>query len=418
MTNTKSSQKRRGASRELKVVFDTNILHNESPNQLLRLEVKELLKKPAIPDLPIKWLLPDIVRQEREFQMRKSAVKLIPSASNLVALMGLDIRFNLETVQARIGELVSSQMKEIGLIPLPLDSSKVHWDTVVNDAASRKPPFIDEKGNEKGFRDAVLAETFLQLVAASPTTPATTILTLISNDDLLCEAVGLRTAGTRNVRILRNIGELQGLINTLASQVDEDTIKKYRAVAEKLFFTQGENTGLYFKLSVREKIHSEFASILESFPADAPFADGGPAYSIYPPIFIRKESQRISWSSRIEVKQNATSIRPGIFESFEYDTLLGGSMTDFGALTGGLTLPVKSVLTPYSLGEFQNKLTALPIKLSSTNLGTSLQSPKKFTGTMQFNVLWSVTLNMKSQFIKPTLDGLESLTSTWASVSQ
>ena len=110
-----------------------------------------------------------------------------------------------------------------GLKVLSIDETKVSVQALMLDAAYRRPPF-SEGEKEKGFRDSLAAEAFIQLIEQSPSDPNACLSVLLTNDKLLSEAVMKRTANVRNVKVLASLEELKSLINTIASQVDEQFV--------------------------------------------------------------------------------------------------------------------------------------------------------------------------------------------------
>ncbi len=105
---------------------------------------------------------------------------------------------------------MSKRQAALGLVELALDYGKVDWDRVLLDAAYRRPPF-DSGDKEKGFRDALLVETFLQLVEDSPKSLQTCRVVLVSKDIMVKRAVELRSSGLANVSILEDIEGLRAL---------------------------------------------------------------------------------------------------------------------------------------------------------------------------------------------------------------
>ena len=61
-------------------MLDTNVIYNVSGGELLRDEVAELIKASSSHlDLAVTWYLPEVVRNEREFQLRELARKSLPA---------------------------------------------------------------------------------------------------------------------------------------------------------------------------------------------------------------------------------------------------------------------------------------------------------------------------------------------------
>src|SRR2546426_3264300 len=132
-----------------------------------------------------------------------------------------------------VEKVVSLRLEELGLLSLALNDSKVDWRCVALDAAYRRPPFKDGE-TEKGFRDRIIVESFLQLVDDSPKTPNICRIVLVSGDGLVAQTVKARIAGLTNSGVLATLEELKGLINTLVSQVDEAFLAFLKPKAEKL----------------------------------------------------------------------------------------------------------------------------------------------------------------------------------------
>ena len=206
---------------ELKVVFDTSILFTGSASDLVREEVREIVSSNSQHgDLAITWCLPEVVVLERTFQMRQQAMKLLPSIRKLERLLGHNLNITEEIVEQRIEKTIQEQLDQMDMEVLPLEASKVDLRQLMKNSASRTAPFSDGE-HEKGFRDALIVEIFLQLVEKSPVTPAICRVALVAGDTEMTEAVEARTRQARNVRLLSS-ESLKGLINTLVAKISEE----------------------------------------------------------------------------------------------------------------------------------------------------------------------------------------------------
>jgi len=209
----------------------------------------------------------------------------------------------LDRVRAKIDE----KEGELGLQEIKLDHTKVDWPRVVQASVYRRPPF-DPGEKEKGFRDALIAESFLQLLEVSPKTPSVCRLVFVTNDQLLSEAVRERIAGLANASVLSGIEELKGLINSVVSNVAEDFIALLKPKAAKMFFVSSDDKdALYYKGEVGEQIRNRFKVQLEAKPEGATFRKNGTWY-ISAPNFSRKEGRRVFWASRVEVEVEAGNV--------------------------------------------------------------------------------------------------------------
>lgn len=156
---------------ELKVVFDTNVLWTGSASDLLKQEVSELIEANSQhSDLAISWYLPEIVRHERQFQMLTQSLELLPSIQKLERLLGHNLNINEGIIKQRVNEAIESQITKLGINVIRLDTARVEWRDLILNAAYRRPPF-SQGPKEKGFRDALVVEAFLQLVSDSQSRP-------------------------------------------------------------------------------------------------------------------------------------------------------------------------------------------------------------------------------------------------------
>ncbi len=209
--------------------------------------------------------------------MRREALKLRKSIDRIERLLGHALALTDEILLGRVSKAVEDSIVALGILELPLDPAHVDWQRLVEDAAYRRAPF-QEGDKEKGFRDAVVRETFCQLVASSPSTPAICRLALVTADLLLSESVNERLASSSNVTVVPSIADLKGLINTLVSNVGQDFIGRFKPKAAKLFFEKDNKEGLYYTADVRARLSNQFESKLGALPDGTSFRSNGTWY--------------------------------------------------------------------------------------------------------------------------------------------
>jgi hypothetical protein len=290
---------------QLRVVLDTNALYVTptsigSASDLVREEIAAVITDARYPDLDILWYLPEIVRHERQYQMQTEALKLRPAIKKIERLLDHNLALTDQLLVDHVRTRIEEKERQLGLQEIKLDHSLVDWPTLIHASAYRIPPF--ESGEkEKGFRDALVAESFLQLQAASPKTPSLCRVVLVTSDSLLSRAVKERIADSSNASVLANVEELKGLINTIVSNVGEDFIALIKPKAGKLFFVSSDNKEtVFYKDKVRERLNDKFKAELEAKPQGISFRENG-SWHIHQPNFSRKESRRVFWTSRIEI---------------------------------------------------------------------------------------------------------------------
>ena len=391
---------------ELKIVFDTNALFTGSASDLLNNDVIQLIEQnSSYPDVSIKWLLPEIVVGERRYQMISRGKDYLPSIIKLEKLLGHNLNINEHIVETRVDEVIKDHLTKYNIETIRLNTSDVKWNEMINKSINRLPPF--EKGDtEKGFRDALIAECFLQLLNASPITPSICRVVLLTKDILLTECVSSQTKDFKNVKIIANLEDLKGLINTLVSEVDEKYVTKVLNIAKTYFFEKGKETSLFYKEKLRDEIEKLCESDLKSFPQGLDGRDNGTWY-ISSPNFVKKKSQKIHLSTIISVECN------GYINKSESPSFL----EQLGIGTGSVNLGGGSVTK--SENTFKNSLLSTYLQggtIVNTNPLANLISTKKEIikkGTSEIEVIWSVLVSTRFKFSKAKIESIKYLETKW-----
>tara|TARA_B100000446_G_scaffold185080_1_gene208395 strand:- start:78 stop:1205 length:1128 start_codon:yes stop_codon:yes gene_type:complete len=284
---------------ELKVVFDTNVLFTQVASDLIRSSLGTLIEENSDhADLKIEWHLPAVVVGERKYQMLERAKELLPSLQKMERLLGHSFAISEDTLELHVQKAIDGSINKYDLKVAELEVEEVDWRQIIQKSIFRQSPF--EPGDkEKGFRDAVIAHTFLQLHSVSPKTPSICRLVLVSEDARLREYVSEESDGSANVRILSSLDELESLINTLVSSIPEDLAKDLADKAANLFFEKDNEKSLYYKEAIRDQIRSEHGEALKKSPLEG-LAKEGKTWWIAPPIFMKKVKSKINWTSMVE----------------------------------------------------------------------------------------------------------------------
>jgi PIN domain len=178
---------------ELRVVLDTNAIYQAEGHELLRPAVSELIKvSVSHRDVTINWYLPEVVRNEREQQLRELARKSVPALERLERVCGISLGITDRIITERLRQRIEAQIAQLNLRILPVDPSAVDWSRMMSDAAFRQPPFSAGE-NEKGFRDALIAEAAGQLIESS----SNCRIAIVTGDELLTKALVSRMTGKR-----------------------------------------------------------------------------------------------------------------------------------------------------------------------------------------------------------------------------
>jgi hypothetical protein len=233
---------------------------------------------------------------------------MLPTIDRLERLLGHNLNITLDILETRVQAAVEKQVQGYGINVHPLNTAEVDWKRLILNAAYRKAPFqLGEK--EKGFRDALILETFLQVVGATPTSRSVARLALVSGDQLLRDAAVARIGTSGNIHVLELIDALKGLINTLGSSVDEQFITAIRDRAAEAFFKAKDETTLYYKASVAASLSDTLTKASVKLP-DRADKYNVEKWTINPPRFVKKQGQRIYWTTRFEARLKALKSAP------------------------------------------------------------------------------------------------------------
>jgi hypothetical protein len=407
---------------QLRVVFDTNVLYTGSASDLVRQEVANLVKESAFPDLDIQWYLPEVVRHERQYQMQKRALELLPPIAKVERLLGHNLAINEQMLIENVEKAVSHRQQELSLLSLALNYPQVDWHRVLLDSVYRRPPFQAGE-TEKGFRDQIVVECFLQLVADSPKTSKICRVVLVTGDGLVAHAVEARTVGLTNTSVLSNLEELKGLINTLVSQVDEAFLAILKPKAKKLFFVPNDQSTLYYKEQVRQALSDKFTAELALLPQGATNRTNG-KWLISAPNFVKKTGARIQWASRIEIETEASRT---LFRSPGLDLKASVLASQVNLVPDqpfrGITDFLSSQASP------SGKLSDMAGRIWDTPGGTlepenyqSIVIPGGSTitthkGVDSYDVVWSVNVTTRKELRRPSIDEIKHVEATWEQIA-
>ena len=353
---------------------------------------------------------------ERHYQMKVRAISLLKSFEKMEALLNLQIKLTPEDLHQKIGKVIDDQMGSLNLIRARVVESTVDWKQVMENAAFRIAPF--ESGEtEKGFRDTLILECFCQLLESAPHSSDRCRAVLITNDKLLTEATELRIRGYPNAQVLPDLSSLRNLINTLVSTVDEAFVGELREKAGKLFFDGMDNKeSVYFKEDIASQIREKFQKELAVFPSGAESRSSDGIRITTPPEFLKKEGQRVFWSTKVTFKATASRIEYSSFEPQQ--SIFAANTSGLGAAS--IALPsgvgVMGSSSPYILG---TSSAAGPY--SANVYGTSSQLadvklPKSVvvrTGRSVFEVMWSAQVNQSKKLSKPKTVEITFVETTW-----
>jgi len=378
---------------KLLVIFDTNVLYTKVASDLVRNDIRNLIQEnTSHTDIEIKWYLPSVVINERRYQMRMKAFDLFPSLQKLEKLLGHNLNITENILIQRVDEAIQKEITSLNLNELSINTLDINWNDIIKRACFREPPF-DPGEKEKGFRDSMIAEALFQLLSASPSTPSVCRLALVTDDTVLSDFVTDKTSDTNNLRVLSNINELENLINTLVSSVTEEFVSDLKDKAQKYFFEKDNQNTYYYKEDIRSRINEQYTEELKATPEPTMIIEGG-TWWINPPVFIKKERQRVFWFSQIEID----------CKFYKYQSNKSNTPSN-EIITGGLGL----------LGGLQDTVQSNKHRQNTLLTGLLDMSTKQEAGEGKniFEIQWSVNITQANNLTRPKLEGIKFIKHTW-----
>lgn len=264
-------------------------------NHPLSAAIKALSK---IKDVKVSWYLPEAVKLEREFQMTAAAEALLSDFRGIEKLLAADFKVSKDDIVRAVSQNIEKSIADHSLSVIELDTNKVDWPSVLRAAIFRHPPFqVGEK--EKGFRDAVILETFCQ-IAETLEKYENSRTVFLANDDLLFDAAEKRAKELgKNISVVRRLTELSSAINAIPAHLSISQINEILVRAALLFYQANDGKTLYYHAKVADIIRSKFSAQLARIPedisADTTIEFAG--FEIGRPTFLEKNGDLLDFST-------------------------------------------------------------------------------------------------------------------------
>jgi len=374
-------------SKKLVVVFDTNSIFTESGFYILNDEVKRLIQETREnTSLQVTWLLPSVVLQERIFRLQQKASSLLDRVSSISDLIDHDLDVTEEVLLEALDRRVQQTLKNFELEIREPNWADIDLKQMVADSTDRLPPF-NPGNSEKGFRDAVVLETYMQILEEPRFADHHAVL--LTADELLRKAVIKRAKAYDNQYPPGSIEDIRGTIATISEELELELVKRISSIATALFFTLGDPNSIFTRFGIPARIQNEYESTFLSLP---PGADLRNTYtpSINPSRFVQKEEARFHWSNQI------------VFPSVAYRITYS-----IGPTSSSLGLPPS--------GSYSTDLFSDEPGLSSSSTGYSSSSGfmlpnPSYTpisnGRTLFDVVWTAVYSEVDGFTDPQVEEL------------
>ena len=256
--------------RLITIFSDTNSIYTNSSYFLLSRESKEIINESqAIKEFQVDWYIPQIVFDERVFQTAKKAREHLDSALKIHHLVKVSDIPHEELVK----KIQNHFKKELTMLPVKiarLNFSKVKWKDIVNASVYREPPFQDDT-KEKGFRDSIILETFLNYYLKNNSIHR--IFMLLSNDNKLLEALEKRVIkiGANNIVMKRSIDKVHEFINLNKYNLYKDQINRLKPKALLAFYNPEIESGLIIDQKIIDALADKYPESINDLYGHANF---------------------------------------------------------------------------------------------------------------------------------------------------
>lgn len=284
--------------KKIKIFTDTNIIHTAQSHLLVSTSVSSYISEhKKIESVELKWYLPSMVLEERRHQMINAAIGLNPKLQELEKLLGHSLGISEEIMSERVDAKIKKIVSELGLKICDLETNKVDWDELIQRSVERRPPFEISNNKEKGFRDAIIATSFLQEVERSPITPRSCLLVFVSGDKRIREYIQEKLSDSTNIRLLEDLDDLKSFLNAIGSEVTEEFLKEVLPKANLAFYDFDTREGLYTDENISKIIIETYLEELNSVASSSEWETRNETgTTISQPTFIEKKGQTIVWS--------------------------------------------------------------------------------------------------------------------------
>jgi hypothetical protein len=250
------------------LVPDSNVLFAKEIAQVVRDSFSENLKKCR--DLAtVKLCIPEVVREEIIFQKFHTACKSNENAN--ISLKNLATVTKTHAPKPRSEAYLKSRVRAVfnewakanDARTVKTPYTHIKWSKLAEAAIWHRPPFSPPNENdlesEKGFRDALILETFRDICRMNPNE----CVVLLTNDKLLRQAAeSLRLSG--KVSFCDGIQEFWSSLKLLHDNRTKEFANALLANAPKAFYEQGNLNCIYYKCKIVDEVEKRFGKTLNN----------------------------------------------------------------------------------------------------------------------------------------------------------
>jgi hypothetical protein len=399
----------------LHVVFDTSAIYTKDPNRIFNNSAIQAIQESSNhPYLSIKWFLPKIVLYEIYYQNRERINNIYGSVKEANKILNIDLGVTLEQLTNATERTTNEEINRLGVQIHSVDWAVIDWERLIQDAVYRRPPFASGT-SEKGFRDAIIIESYFQILSSLPIVGEKSCAIMVSSDNLLIQAINNRAIDDPRYNSPSSLDELRSIIAAFVSELDIALVNRLIPKANSIFFSPGSKESLYYTESILDLIIREYTSPLQVLLPGADFRSNfGPA--IKPSRFVRKEGNRYIWANNI------------VFTSTAFKKTIINSSEKYIPIKPQLTIyPYQSSDIPPTYVSGTVKDHNIPNIFSIPSAGSLYIPPIQFespellgfplpisVGATTFEVIWSTEVSKQETLTSPKIENISYINTEWS----
>ncbi|KAF5435379.1 hypothetical protein C5S36_03295, partial [Candidatus Methanophagaceae archaeon] len=399
------------------VIFDSSVVFTKDRKYFLNKPVTSaILEAQGYTSLIVNWYIPKIAFLERIHRRRQRVEKLADNIQEIQDLTGQSIDIKMDMLQGAADSSAYKELESLSIHLLEPDWSLIDWNNLTEDAAFRIPPF-GPGDSEKGFRDAIIIETYLQHAISIVKEEGRNNSILVTEDKLMAKAVLPRIKDLGNSYPPATFDELRSLIATLLAELQEALVARLIPKATALFYTPGDHSSLFIKEGVQEQIQSTYSSALTSRPPGSDYRINSPP-NLSRSRLEEKKGDRFFWANRIII--GSVSYRYLNIGSGSSALPPSSSTSDLPSLgltsTASPEIP-RYVITAVSDSLFSSTDASLDIPplfpASGSSIPSTIDSLPVSEGVTSFDVLWSSHVTDNEVLTDIKLEGITYVDTQW-----
>jgi hypothetical protein len=242
------------------LIVDTNELFQEVKNE----KISESFEKFWFAygnKYSLQVLIPNVVLGELKYQHTQHAQKILSRIESQCKTLSTStskdyfVPASHKKVKSDVEAKISKWIKFIKAEVVETPINSINWNGLIDNAIWRLPPFDSDPSKEKGFRDALIYETTVQLVKENPHNT----YAFVSNDRLLSDTTEKALKKNDNCSVFETLEDFSSYLKLLDEKLSSDFVKSIQRRAKEKFHSRTGSNDLITKEGIVKFITDEFS---------------------------------------------------------------------------------------------------------------------------------------------------------------